>query len=1702
MFKKKFVRPPTSLVRSSNLSDLTYVCQDGLVFAHQFVLGRHSPFLKKLFAMQSTLVGVTLNQPRLKGLPHTLKERREPSHMVHIHLPDYTILTVNLLLDLLYIGKTDQCGEIDQSMGQLSIRLLYEDLGIKEEGGGLPDIAELDTVEVEHVKEVQVVVQQSEKENNEFTRMALPAIEAATSTTVEIEVDHPVIETVDLVNDNTMDDEEVVNLPDVNDTETIEDNLEGGSINQDKLQFDEKVIANSPNELEKVSELLGGYDDDDDLLSEEEIELDDDSETFEVGGDEVDTSFSPDIDGLQSMKQFSKIEEDGIAEQERDFIDEVNKDFSDIDDELSSSFDLDKMIETSDDQIVEEERRSSPSLIKKIKLEKNEANVEAVDTSTQKNKIELKLSVHGEKKRKRKGSCEEEKRKRKDIDDTDYTPSSKGMKEAGVVKTFGSRVTRSCSKDMEEKNSVSGTAGVAQSDSDRTMLDTIATNSSDEVASVESYSDFEKKLSKVQAYQSCSEFVPPDLPESMIAIIHASSKVKSANLELCESKPDSSKRTSLTPILSFKATKKLPRSIKPTNRFKKSQKIKATKNKISKSNVKFSCPIQGCAHRQSTSLIESTHPRIYHILKHLICYHLRKEPCTIYSSSYVEPTMAMGRFKCTKCTYKSESKTSLYTHMACDHRDLYYRIRNYREKVTNREELDIYKKVEEFLKGIWVDWKPKEIPETVDCSVNLTVKSCYPCDEIFLSWPDLKNHILVHHCKDKLDVYISGSEVAGYECEASHECNVKFKDRVSILNHLSSKDHLIIEEKEIMDIALGIKSKDTNKSKPDHSSYEEAIPLKPSSSIHQDSTDNVIGCEGLKMVHKRQNAEIKKRKDKISILNHLSTKDHLIIGENEIVDIALGIKSKDTNISKPVHSSYEEVILLKSTSSIHQDSTENVKDCNGPKIVHKRPNAEEVKKRKNRESFEIFGSPLQIIKEPSPAKERKIYSPPKVANSRSKPAEIPIPKSTPMEASLILEILPVKNQQCKLCAYDYISDNDLRDHLLEKHAGNFKTVPMLEAGEKYYECQHCTKKTKVRQFHIQHLKKLHKIITLDLIKSEELWKQGIIGYVDFCIERDDSMDFMLQPRAWESKPEESETSSHGKFHSRSDKSPVRSPDSKNYVPVPNNPIDSPELELISDNSFNSEDCVETDIPDKNMIKAFSPKTNIKDDDDSSDDEIIEEYVSITKRKPPKVKGRSRSNSELACKVCDMLFPSGAKVSAHVFMFHLQRMSDAVWHELYTQDSTSKTKVCSLCGDQQDRGRLAKLHQYSEHKRDLKKKMEEKGQDWRNLLDYIQYKVSEEMINEEEVSESEVESRNDVYDNPFYLDQGPPVSLVGQGQHSAVVNLGIAAVTQKVKANKCGESDSDDGVKVCMERRDVPIKKFEVNIDSVKEQEPMEDKTVEDRKEDLCQVCPFSNCNEIFEHMSSLVDHYLLCHSQSPMKLALVKVLAPERFGLNSSQKKTIKLLGELKEVSSCPQCQVQFVELQLQVRHVARHSDPAAVQCDHCRNFVKVGEKEQHQNACLHKGEWTRIQEIEKRQKNCVLKPSTSTGAEIETIEKEEIIVQVPGKVYPCTHRQVGCDETFTEKGELHSHARKCKHRPNTSFACKHDGCSKRYYYKDDYEKHLARTHPPPSGNVPTTSNTSSTSVVCTPTLHTCHECTAAFPSQQNLSEHILTAHQ
>ena len=47
--------------------------QDGVTFAHQFILGRHSRYLKQLFAASSLIDNVQLVEPKCTGVERRIK---------------------------------------------------------------------------------------------------------------------------------------------------------------------------------------------------------------------------------------------------------------------------------------------------------------------------------------------------------------------------------------------------------------------------------------------------------------------------------------------------------------------------------------------------------------------------------------------------------------------------------------------------------------------------------------------------------------------------------------------------------------------------------------------------------------------------------------------------------------------------------------------------------------------------------------------------------------------------------------------------------------------------------------------------------------------------------------------------------------------------------------------------------------------------------------------------------------------------------------------------------------------------------------------------------------------------------------------------------------------------------------------------------------------------------------------------------------------------------------------------------------------------------------------------------------------------------------------------------------------------------------------------------------------------------------------
>ena len=82
-----------------------------------------------------------------------------------LFLPDFKLKTVNLLLDLLYEGKTDSVGDLDPISGDLCINQLYNCLVFSAENGGLPEISDLDVIPAENSRSRVFLDSESDSED-------------------------------------------------------------------------------------------------------------------------------------------------------------------------------------------------------------------------------------------------------------------------------------------------------------------------------------------------------------------------------------------------------------------------------------------------------------------------------------------------------------------------------------------------------------------------------------------------------------------------------------------------------------------------------------------------------------------------------------------------------------------------------------------------------------------------------------------------------------------------------------------------------------------------------------------------------------------------------------------------------------------------------------------------------------------------------------------------------------------------------------------------------------------------------------------------------------------------------------------------------------------------------------------------------------------------------------------------------------------------------------------------------------------------------------------------------------------------------------------------------------------------------------------------------------------------------------------------
>ena len=103
-----FHRPFYQIVRHQNTSDLIFICKGNLkVFAHQFLLARHSPFLKLLFNGMASLERVELVTSKVEGVPDQLKIETSSQQTMSIFVPEYTANTVEVLLGKILLKELD-----------------------------------------------------------------------------------------------------------------------------------------------------------------------------------------------------------------------------------------------------------------------------------------------------------------------------------------------------------------------------------------------------------------------------------------------------------------------------------------------------------------------------------------------------------------------------------------------------------------------------------------------------------------------------------------------------------------------------------------------------------------------------------------------------------------------------------------------------------------------------------------------------------------------------------------------------------------------------------------------------------------------------------------------------------------------------------------------------------------------------------------------------------------------------------------------------------------------------------------------------------------------------------------------------------------------------------------------------------------------------------------------------------------------------------------------------------------------------------------------------------------------------------------------------------------------------------------------------------------------------------------------------------
>lgn len=189
------------------------------------------------------------------------------------------------------------------------------------------------------------------------------------------------------------------------------------------------------------------------------------------------------------------------------------------------------------------------------------------------------------------------------------------------------------------------------------------------------------------------------------------------------------------------------------------------------------------------------------------------------------------------------------------------------------------------------------------------------------------------------------------------------------------------------------------------------------------------------------------------------------------------------------------------------------------------------------------------------------------------------------------------------------------------------------------------------------------------------------------------------------------------------------------------------------------------------------------------------------------------------------------------------------------------------------------------------------------------------------------------------------------------------------------------------------------------------------------ACTYLGCEEHFSSKNKFIDHYGSSHPHSSLMFMLLQSLFPGKFKEDSEEHR-IKLPHGTLMIRLCDDCPASFSSDSLQAAHSRDHQDERLAQCPHCLLFFEKSSVKSHEAQCSHYEEQSRIQ------------------AMVGGLE-----------VLACRHQRSGCTLTFTERTQMHRHARVCAKRPSENFHCAVEGCLKKYYYKEDYSAHLMSSH-------------------------------------------------